>query len=102
MNLLIHIISNLVLIAIISFFDKKTPFKKIFLLVILSNFIDLDHIVANPVYDPSRCSINFHPLHSWYLFPVYLVGIFLKKYKYLFYGIILHLILDKIDCLTYI
>jgi len=26
--------------------------------------VDLDHLFAVPIYDPQRCSINFHPLHS--------------------------------------
>lgn len=27
--------------------------------------VDLDHLVADPIYDPERCSIGFHPLHGW-------------------------------------
>ena len=26
--------------------------------------VDLDHLLAQPIYDPERCSIGFHPLHS--------------------------------------
>ena len=26
--------------------------------------VDLDHLLADPVYDPQRCSIGFHPLHT--------------------------------------
>ena len=26
--------------------------------------IDLDHLLADPVYAPDRCSIGFHPLHT--------------------------------------
>jgi len=26
--------------------------------------IDADHLLADPIYDASRCSIGFHPLHS--------------------------------------
>ena len=26
--------------------------------------VDLDHLLADPIYDPERCSIGFHPLHS--------------------------------------
>ena len=26
--------------------------------------VDLDHLVADPIYDPERCSIGFHPLHT--------------------------------------
>ena len=26
--------------------------------------VDLDHLLAEPVFDPERCSVGFHPLHS--------------------------------------
>ena len=26
--------------------------------------VDVDHLLADPIYDPERCSIGFHPLHS--------------------------------------
>ena len=26
--------------------------------------VDLDHLLADPVYDPQRCSIDLHPLHT--------------------------------------
>jgi hypothetical protein len=36
--------------------------------------VDLDHLLAVPVYDPLRCSINFHPLHSTYAIAAYAVA----------------------------
>ncbi len=101
MNVLIHILASILLVFVIRFFDKKTDIRRIFVLVLGSNLIDLDHFLANPIYSPSRCSINFHPLHSWYMLPVYILGSFWKDYRYLFFGIMLHLILDGIDCLIY-
>lgn len=26
--------------------------------------VDVDHLLADPIYDPERCSIGFHPLHT--------------------------------------
>ncbi|MEL6876003.1 MAG: DUF6122 family protein [Pseudomonadota bacterium] len=26
--------------------------------------IDLDHLLADPIFDSERCSIGFHPLHG--------------------------------------
>jgi len=26
--------------------------------------VDVDHFLADPIYDPERCSIGFHPLHT--------------------------------------
>ena len=27
--------------------------------------VDLDHLLATPIFKENRCSINFHPLHSY-------------------------------------
>lgn len=102
-NLLLHLTSNLVLVAIVYLFSKyvsKKNFNWKFATILLfsSNLMDLDHLLASPIYDPLRCSINFHPLHSWYMFPIYAIGLFLKKYSFLFIGTILHLALDYADC----
>jgi len=103
-NLIIHVLSNLILVYIIINYEKfilkkKSNLKYIFLLVFSSQLIDLDHLLANPIYDPLRCSINFHPLHSWYMFPLYFIMSIWSKYKYLFWAIIMHLILDSLDCI---
>lgn len=102
-NLGIHLAGDGLLLA--SFFWLERNFLKrhfslqsAFIQILLSNLIDLDHLLANPIYDPLRCSINFHPLHSWFMFPLYAAGLFSKKYRYFFAGVILHLILDYFDC----
>ena len=33
--------------------------------------VDVDHLLANPIFDANRCSINFHPLHTYYAIGVY-------------------------------
>lgn len=102
-NLIVHGISNGVLLGVFYWLQHHVlkhsfPIKLALWQLLLSNLIDLDHLLANPIYNPLRCSINFHPLHSWYFFPLYLFGLFSKKYKYFFAGIILHLLLDYADC----
>jgi len=102
-NLLIHLVASIILITIVYLYEKKfkktTPsLKALSLLILASNLIDLDHLLASPIYDPARCSINFHPLHSWYMFPFYFLGLIWRRYRYLFFGIFLHLLLDWVDC----
>lgn len=103
-TLFIHAVSNIVLILALAFYEKlrfkRMPnWKNISLLVFASQLIDFDHLLATPIYDPLRCSINFHPLHSWYMFPVYVAGVLFKKYSYFFIAIGLHLVLDYFDCM---
>jgi hypothetical protein len=106
----IHLISNVILICLIYFFDKEVKQwfkkdKKYFLYlcfsVIGSNAIDIDHLLANPIYDPNRCGINYHLLHSWYTMPLWVIGLLFKNkfLRYFCLGVLLHLGLDWIDCL---
>jgi len=103
MNLIIHLIAGIALAGAICLIFKKLRNKKEFLNMTLwfsaANLIDIDHLLANPIYDPLRCSINFHLLHSWFMIPVYAAGLFHKKTRYLSIGILFHLILDGSDCL---
>lgn len=73
---------------------------KIYLVLLSSSLIDLDHLLADPIFDPERCSICFHPLHSWPAALVY-VGMvcFPNVYVRLFgVGALFHLLVDFTDC----
>lgn len=61
--------------------------------------IDLDHLLATPIFDPNRCSINFHPLHSYIAIGLYFILLLPKKTRLLGLGLIIHIIADKVDCL---
>jgi len=60
--------------------------------------IDLDHLLANPIYDASRCSINFHPLHGFIPIFIYILICFIPKLRYIGIGLMIHIVLDSIDC----
>jgi len=60
--------------------------------------VDLDHLLADPVYDPGRCSLGFHPLHSIWAIGVYVLLIFPKKTRVISIGLLVHMMLDGIDC----
>ena len=60
--------------------------------------VDLDHLLAFPVYNPERCGINFHPLHSYYAIGVYLILLLPKKTRLIGLGLVIHIIADTADC----
>lgn len=104
-NSLIHIVSDGAILVCIALAQKKfrshlVNIKIAGIQLVLANLIDVDHLLARPIYDAARCSLNFHPLHSWYIFPVYVAGLFLPKYRYFFVGIWLHLLLDYFNCFS--
>lgn len=61
--------------------------------------IDLDHLLAVPIFDPDRCSINFHPLHTYWALGAYVILLFFRKTRIVGVGLVFHLITDFLDCL---
>ena len=45
--------------------------KRATLLLLAGILLDLDHLLANPIVDPNRCSVGYHLLHQYWLIPVY-------------------------------
>lgn len=70
------------------------------LLMISTMAIDLDHLLATPIFDPDRCSVGFHPLHTIWAAIVYLGLFFIPswKMKAIAVGCLFHLFTDYIDC----
>ena len=76
----------------------KPNWKVAYLIMIAGMLIDLDHLLADPVFDPNRCSINFHPLHTYYALAVYIALLFFKKTRLIGLGLVIHIIADTVDC----
>ena len=68
------------------------------LIYLSTNLVDLDHLVANPVYDPNRCSINYHPLHSAKSIFGYSILALHPQTRDVGTGLLIHMGLDYIDC----
>ncbi len=60
--------------------------------------VDLDHLLVSPVYDQNRCSIGFHPLHSYSAIAIYALGLFFPKTRIIAIGLLLHMVTDYLDC----
>ena len=50
-------------------------------------------------YDPNRCSIGYHPLHSYLATAVYLGLSAIPKTRLVGLGLVIHMVLDWLDCL---
>jgi hypothetical protein len=55
-------------------------------------------LLASPIYDASRCSIGFHPLHQYWFIALYLMMSFYPKTRLIGVGLIIHMALDVLDC----
>ncbi len=60
--------------------------------------IDLDHLWATPVFDPVRCSIGFHPLHSYPAIAVYAGLLLFRKTRIWGLALMIHILADGMDC----
>jgi hypothetical protein len=88
---------GLPLIVALLFF--KSHWKIAYGIMLCGLLIDLDHLLANPIFDSNRCSINFHPLHSYFAIVGYIALTLFKKTRLLGIGLIIHIIADSLDCL---
>lgn len=61
--------------------------------------VDLDHLIATPVFDPCRCSVGFHPLQSYIAIVIYVLMLLHPKLKIVAIGLLMHIAADSIDCL---
>jgi hypothetical protein len=96
---LTHFFLHLIFPVVIAYFFFRKEWKKAYLLMLATMLVDVDHLLANPVFDPTRSSIGFHPLHSYPAILVYLWGaIFLKgNYRIIAVGLLFHMLTDFQD-----
>lgn len=93
-----HYGCHILIPLIVALIWYKTNWKIAFLIMLSGMWIDLDHLLANPIFDPNRCSINFHPLHSYYALGLYILLLFPKKTRLIGLGLVIHIIADVVDC----
>jgi len=51
------------------------------------------------MFDPDRCSLGFHPLHSFPAIALYLIVSIFPQTRLLGIGLLIHIVLDGLDCL---
>lgn len=96
----LHIVLHFAVPVAIAWFFFRSEWKRAALIMLAANLVDLDHLVASPMYDPDRCSINFHPLHTMFPISFYGAMMFLpwKPVRWLGMGLVIHMLLDAVDC----
>mgnify|MGYP005990844453 CR=1 FL=1 len=95
---LIHYGLHFIFPALIAFLFFKKNWKKVYLIFIATMLVDTDHLLATPIFDANRCSIGFHPLHSYVAIGVYFIGTFFNKTRIISIGLLLHMLADLVDC----
>ncbi len=95
---IIHYGLHFIVPFFIAFIFFRKQWKLVYLLFICSMLVDLDHLLATPIFAENRCSINFHPLHSYIAIAIYILGLLFKKTRILCFALLFHMLTDYIDC----
>jgi len=85
--------------GIIAYVFFRNNWKKVWLIFTLTMLVDIDHLIATPLFDPNRCSINYHPLHSYFAIVIYALLLIPRKTRIIAIGLLFHMITDYADCL---
>jgi len=93
-----HLALHFTVPLLVAFLFFRENLKLSYLAMMLTMLVDLDHLLASPIYDANRCSIGFHPLHQYWFIAIYLVMSFFSKTRLIGVGLIIHMSLDALDC----
>ena len=99
---LVHYFLHFIAIGAIAYWYDKEHWKRNWLILLATLLMDTDHLLADPIFDPNRCGIGFHPLHSFYAIGIYILGVIFIKHniiRLIFIGLLFHVLTDFLDCL---
>ena len=94
----IHLLLHLLVPGAVAALAFRTQWRRAWLIMLATMAVDLDHLLADPVYDPNRCSIGFHPLHRGWAVGVYALMAAWPRTRLVGIGLLIHMALDLSDC----
>lgn len=112
---MIHIALHFIVPLLVALVFYSGDWRRAAWILIATMLVDVDHLLADPIYDPDRCSIGFHPLHTTPAIVVY-AGLFVLPFvmgrrpgcpelpprarviQMIGLGLLIHMGLDGIDC----
>lgn len=99
---LLHYSGHFLMPFALGWFFWRNHWQRAGWIIVATNLIDLDHLLANPIFDPNRCSIGFHPLHSIWAAMLYGALLLIPSWKWraVAVGCLWHLAVDSGVCLT--
>ena len=95
---LLHLVLHAVVPAAVALLFFRQQWKKASIIMLSTMLVDLDHLLADPIYDPNRCGIGFHPLHTVPAIVVYGALLVPRASRLLALGLVIHMALDALDC----
>jgi hypothetical protein len=112
---MVHIALHVVVPLLVALAFYRGRWRSATGIMIATMIVDVDHVLADPMYDPNRCSLGFHPLHTAPAIVIYaalfvlppVVGratdrpdarLAADRLHLVGLGLLIHMALDGIDC----
>lgn len=113
---MLHIVLHGLVPAVAAGWVDRGRWATTWLVLVSTMLVDLDHLLADPIYDAARCSIGFHPLHTAPVMLAYLGMLIVppvlvrtgvvegdsrptRLVHLVGLGLVIHMALDGLDCL---
>lgn len=97
---LFHLVLHAAVPGVVALLYFRLHWKRAWLILLSAMLVDLDHLWADPIYDPNRCGIGFHSLHTYPAIAVYVLLLVPRASRLLALGLIIHMALDALDCVA--
>ena len=95
---ILHLLLHAAVPALIAWLFFRDRFGRAWALMMIGMVIDIDHLLADPIYAPGRCSIGFHPLHTLPAIVAYGALTVARRTRLVGIGLLIHIALDAVDC----
>lgn len=97
---LLHLVLHAAVPGAVALLFFRPRWKRAWLVMLSTMLVDLDHLLADPIYDPARCGIGFHPLHSYPVIAAYGLLLIPHATRLPALGLAIHMALDALDCIS--
>ncbi len=95
---ILHLVFHFAVPGAVAYGFARPRWLRAWAVMMATMLVDLDHLLAVPLYDPNRCSIGFHPLHTWPAILVYVALAAWPRSRWVGVGLLIHMALDAGDC----
>jgi hypothetical protein len=97
---LLHLVLHAAVPGAVALLFFRPAWKKAWLIMFATMLVDLDHLLADPIYDPDRCGIGLHPLHTYPAIATYGLLLIPRATRLPALGLVIHMALDALDCVS--
>lgn len=94
----LHLVLHAAIPGAVALLFFRPQWKRAWLIMFSTMLVDLDHFLADLIYDPHRCGIGFHPLHTYPAIAAYVLLLVPRATRLLALGLVMHMVLDALDC----